>query len=74
MLLNILEGISEVLKIKKKKKEKEKEQKKRGGQQKMWCSEMHIRGSFKKSERKKKKKKRPRLSFGGWKMHMISFL
>lgn len=65
MLLNILVGISEVLK---KKKRKEKEQKKRGGQQKMWRSEMHIRGSFKKSERKQKKtKKRPRLSFGGWK-------
>lgn len=71
MLLNILVGISEVLK---KKKRKEKEQKERGGQQKMWRSEMHIRGSFKKSERKQKKtKKRPRLSFGGWKMHMISF-
>lgn len=55
MLLNILVGISEVLK---KKKRKEKEQKKRGGQQKMWRSEMHIRGSFKKSERKQKKNKK----------------
>ena len=53
MLLNIL---VEFLRCSAQKKEKKRKKENKGvcvgGQQKMWQREMHIRGSFKKSERK----------------------
>lgn len=73
MLLNILEGISEVLKIKKKKKKK-KNRKRGEGSRKCGVVRCIFEVPTRNRRGRKKKKKRPRLSFGGWKMHMISFL